>query len=423
MRTHFFFATALLCSLLFAMESRAQQGWTVDTIHIQTIGNLWDVEFTSANAGVLVGDSAKRTTDGGKTWLALAPAYGLYGQENAFSAVHCFDSSNWVAAGASTFRTTDAGQSWTWDSLYFYSVALRAVDFSGTAGMAVGSNKTIISSVDGGAKWSVLSNTFGPYEVNFFGVAYVSAGTWIVVGGNNLRTSNQGVILRTTDGGAAWDTVKYSTARVVTAVSFANVSTGYAAGDSIYRTTDGGATWQGVSPIPVSVQGISFMDPAVGTLVGSGGKVYRTRNGGVTWIQQQSNTNLDLRAVCFIDTSIGWAVGYRGIVLRTTNGGWGAPSSVSDPASGVPDAYTLLPNYPNPFNPSTTILYGLPHRSFVTLSVYNTLGQKVADLVGGDQDAGYHEVRFDASALASGVYFYRIRAGDFEQARKLLVVR
>jgi hypothetical protein len=91
----------------------------------------------------------------------------------------------------------------------------------------------------------------------------------------------------------------------------------------------------------------------------------------------------------------------------------------------------LLQNYPNPFNPSTTIRYGLPHKSLVTLSLYNTLGQRVAELVAGEQGAGFHEVRVDGSALASGVYLYRLnaspsdgsRAGDFVGRNKLILLK
>jgi len=76
-----------------------------------------------------------------------------------------------------------------------------------------------------------------------------------------------------------------------------------------------------------------------------------------------------------------------------------------------------------PFNPSTTIRYGLPHRAAVEPAVYNSLGRLVALLQKGEQETGYHEVRFDKSGLSSGVYFYRIHAGVVFQTRKLALVR
>jgi hypothetical protein len=90
---------------------------------------------------------------------------------------------------------------------------------------------------------------------------------------------------------------------------------------------------------------------------------------------------------------------------------------------GVPKEFMLEQNFPNPFNPSTTIQYGLPARSHVNLTVFNTLGQSVSILVNGEQEAGYHEVQFDASGLSSGVYLYRIQAGEFVQTKRLLLLR
>ena len=89
----------------------------------------------------------------------------------------------------------------------------------------------------------------------------------------------------------------------------------------------------------------------------------------------------------------------------------------------VPLAYQLLQNYPNPFNPSTTIRYALPSRAHVRLCVFNTLGQQVAVLQNGETDAGYHEVKFDGTNFATGVYFYSLQAGGFVQTRKLILIK
>ena len=99
------------------------------------------------------------------------------------------------------------------------------------------------------------------------------------------------------------------------------------------------------------------------------------------------------------------------------------PTSVNSAAVDSPKGFYLLQNYPNPFNPSTTMRYGLPIRTQVSLTVFNTLGQQVSILHDGEQEAGYHEVKFDASNLPSGLYFYRIQAGRYTETKTLLLVR
>jgi hypothetical protein len=89
----------------------------------------------------------------------------------------------------------------------------------------------------------------------------------------------------------------------------------------------------------------------------------------------------------------------------------------------VPREFSLSQNYPNPFNPVTTIKFALPTATRVTLTVYDLLGAKVADVVDGEYEAGYHNVLFDAGKIASGVYFYRISAGGFTAVKKLMILK
>jgi hypothetical protein len=98
-------------------------------------------------------------------------------------------------------------------------------------------------------------------------------------------------------------------------------------------------------------------------------------------------------------------------------------TSVEQNESNPIREFVLYQNYPNPFNPSTVISYQLPTGGYVTLKLYNTLGQEVATLVDGIQDTGFKSVMFDASRLPSGVYFYRLQAGEFIQNKKMLVVK
>lgn len=88
-----------------------------------------------------------------------------------------------------------------------------------------------------------------------------------------------------------------------------------------------------------------------------------------------------------------------------------------------PTDFSLYQNYPNPFNPSTVIRYGLPTASVVKVEVFNTLGQRVSQLVNAQQEAGFHEITFETSGMTSGVYFCVLQAGQFRASRKLLLLR
>ncbi len=105
--------------------------------------------------------------------------------------------------------------------------------------------------------------------------------------------------------------------------------------------------------------------------------------------------------------------------LRST----GCTNVATEEAAEIPAAFALETNYPNPFNPSTTIRYALPQPAAVRLSVYDVQGRLVTVLVEAEQATGWHEVGFEAGALPSGVYFYRLEAGVFRDVRQMLLLR
>ena len=90
---------------------------------------------------------------------------------------------------------------------------------------------------------------------------------------------------------------------------------------------------------------------------------------------------------------------------------------------GLPAAPALAQNVPNPFNPTTTIGFGLPNAEFTTVKLYDVSGRLVKTLIDGDMPAGYHDVILNASHLPSGLYFYSIKAGDFSAVKKLTLLK
>jgi hypothetical protein len=170
------------------------------------------------------------------------------------------------------------------------------------------------------------------------------------------------------------------------------------------RSTDGGMTWAKEPANPVLRRGTGGSWDA--DYVGLGSVLLIGDTCHVWYPGSRENTAVNL-----------WKVGHATEALADLI------VSADEPSRALPAAFALEQNYPNPFNPSTTIRYSLPERSYVTLTVFNALGQRVATLEEGEKEAGFQEVRFDASSLASGVYLYRLTAGEYVQARKLILLR
>jgi hypothetical protein len=192
-------------------------------------------------------------------------------------------------------------------------------------------------------------------------------------------------------------------------------------GGKIMRTTDGGVTWFPLqSGTTETLTKVTFSDPLDGFIVGSYGAFLRTSDGGSTWARLRKIPAVGLNAISFRGPDLGIAVGNNGVILKTSKGG---VTGIPPQPQSVPNTNTLWQNYPNPFNPSTKITFRVGSSAFVSLKVFDLLGRQVSALVNEVLKPGNYERVFDASGLASGVYFYQLRSGSFVETRKLLLLR
>ena len=107
------------------------------------------------------------------------------------------------------------------------------------------------------------------------------------------------------------------------------------------------------------------------------------------------------------------------------------PSSerfILDRRLAIPKIFILYPAYPNPFNPMTTLRYGLPEKTFVMLTIYDMLGREITQLINSNQEAGFKSIQWDATdsfgrPVSAGIYVYQIHAGEFVQTRKLVLLK
>jgi len=142
---------------------------------------------------------------------------------------------------------------------------------------------------------------------------------------------------------------------------------------------------------------------------------------GVTGTTYQTGKLFEINTTNGSGTFVG-EIGFNN-VLGLTFSIDGIINSIEGDNSIIPDKYSLKQNFPNPFNPATTISYSIKEPGMVLLNVYDILGNEVATLVNEEKAAGRYKLRFDASALASGLYFYRLQSGDFIETKKMVLIR
>jgi len=377
--------------LLFVIENLySQTGWITQASGVTT--NLNSVKFINSQTGWCVGDSGVilNTVNRGLNWTQQFSGY-----DNNLNSIHFTSINTGYVAGNSglILKTTDSGNNWM--ILSFNSINNLT---------SINCKKAFFIT------YVYFQNPNLGWIVNFPGV----------IGGSEL--------LKTTDSGFNWHSSFFTNQSIFSFVfvdslygwisSYNSVSV-----KTIFRTTNGGINW--ISEFPgtgIRINSFHFINRLKGWGAGENRIIQSTTNSGINWINQTSlNPGVNYRSVYFTDSLTGWVVGDSGIILKTTTGG--VLTNFSNISSEIPDKFSLSQNFPNPFNPRTIINYQLSMFSFVSIKVYDVLGNEVVELVNEKQNAGSYSVEFDGSGFASGIYFYRLETGSFVDTKKMTLIK
>lgn len=343
------------------------------------------------------------------------------------------------------YLSTNNGTSWVQTSLnnqFVFSLAVNGSNiFAGTYGNG------LYLSTNNGSTWSLTSLT------NQFVVS-------LAVSGNNIFAGvyYNGVYM-STDNGLTWNQTSLNSGDVYSlAVSVGNIYAGTAL-HGVYISSNNGATWNQSTLNNQTIQSlfVNGNDIFAGTYYSAG--IYLSTNNGATW-NQTSLTNRSIYSFAvsgnniiagsdgygvFVSSNNGtnWVQRNEGLVgaervygLCILNNYIFAASDYSEyrrplaeligikPISGqVPGHYSLLQNFPNPFNPTTKIKFSLPKSSFAKLVVYDILGSEMETLVNEQLNAGTYEVNWNASKYPSGLYFYKLTSDNYSVTKKMVLIK
>lgn len=254
--------------------------------------------------------------------------------------------------------------------------------------------------------------------------------------GNTIYLYFFNKIKKSTDSGNNWIELQIDTLSFGFYSYFLNSQTGWAIptmDTTIYKTVNGGINWVKYTKsvrnnLPVLNPFFVNNNTGFSATSANNYQVLKTTNSGLSWCVNSDFPNLtsvSLNAV-FFNSNTGLVVGTNGLILKTTNGG---TSFISVNNQNIPYKFSLAQNYPNPFNPATIIKFKIKdsHNSAssanVKLVVFDILGKEIATLVNENLKPGEYEPTFDARGLTSGIYFYRLTAGDFSETKKMLMIK
>ena len=344
-------------------------------------------------------------------------------------------------------KSTDGGVNWfkvgTFDTNTGYMNDIHFFDEQ--TGYALidtspSTNPKFYKTINGGNNWLSLGKVDDSIyldNMHFFNIntGYVCGATY-----NFNLLYQKGRIYKTTNGGLNWQKTEKTNVQSLTDIAFYNSTTGLAIGSSFpgnfkcFRTTNSGTSWDSVAYFSgigfrniktVAGTGIAFM---VGNYLDTNsgiGKIAtaKTTNYGTSWTLKSIN-NIDLiTGLALIDANnfyMSGGLNDAARIFKSTNGG---NVFIQQIGNEIPSSFSLEQNFPNPFNQLSIINFKCSISGNVSIVVFDLLGKKVATLVNEQKQPGTYQVSFNAEGLTSGIYFYKMTAGDFSETKKLVLIK
>lgn len=421
--------------LLFSVTYTFGQVW-INQVN-PSPGVLFSVYAYDANVAWASGELGKvlYTSNGGSNWFNMTNA--IFGTSNVYS-VHGIDPTTAIVvcnnSGGKVFKTTNRGLSW--QTLFSKAnVTFSDIQFvNSTTGFVFGNPVAnqfyIIKTVNGGNSFDTVSVTRPPSPnpnsqiiPNCTHLLQPGVGGPVII----WFGTSTGHVFYSTNTGTSWNFSIPAANISVQSLTFSSPLNGLCGGDDPYMSINGGTGWIFQGSYPNTGRYYSFENIAGQYFYSSGPGIYRSTNNASSFSLQFTNVSKeDFRDLSFVltpnDQSLsvihGWGVTGDGVIAHYSD-----PIGIIPISTNIPEKFSLSQNYPNPFNPVTLITFDIAEKSDAKLEVTDILGKIVKVLHQGIVDAGSYKTEFDGSDLPSGIYFYRLSAGENILTKKMMLIR